>query len=67
MIHGAALGNKGDADAAALLAAGIDNPLLHQEFPVSVTPDAPGTSRYGAARDQNTCTSKSPVDGSGSP
>jgi hypothetical protein len=29
MIHGAALGNNGDADAAALLAVGIDNPALH--------------------------------------
>jgi hypothetical protein len=33
MIHGAALGNKGDADAAALLAAGIDNPVLQQKLP----------------------------------
>ncbi len=33
MIHGAALGNKGDADAAALLAADIDNPVLHQILP----------------------------------
>ena len=33
MIHGAALGNKGDAEAAALLAADIDNPVLHRELP----------------------------------
>ena len=32
MIHGAALGNNGDAGAAALLAAGIDNPVLHQKL-----------------------------------
>ena len=33
MIHGAALGNRGDADAAALLAADIDSPVLHQKLP----------------------------------
>lgn len=37
MIHGAALGNKGDADAAALLAADIDNPVLHQKLPAPAT------------------------------
>ena len=28
MLHGAALGDRGDAEAAALLAADIDNPVL---------------------------------------
>jgi hypothetical protein len=29
MLHSAALGNAGDASAAALLAVDIDNPMLH--------------------------------------
>jgi hypothetical protein len=33
MIHGAAIGNKGDAEAAALLAADIDNPVLDHRLP----------------------------------
>ena len=37
MIHSAALGNKGDADAAALLTADIDNPVLRQKFSVPAT------------------------------
>jgi hypothetical protein len=37
MIHSAALGNKGDADAAALLAVDIDNPVLRQKFSVPAT------------------------------
>jgi tetratricopeptide (TPR) repeat protein len=36
MIHGAALGNEGDADAAALLAADIENPVLHHKLPARV-------------------------------
>lgn len=33
LIHGAALGNEGDADAAVLLAADIENPVLYRKLP----------------------------------
>jgi len=37
LLHGAAIGNKGDADAARLLGSEIDNPVLHHMLAVSTT------------------------------